>query len=95
MRLAVIPARGGSKRIPGKNIKLFGGQPMIARSIQAAIESRCFDRIIVSTDDLEIVKIALSYGAEAPFIRPPELSDEDGNARIGRASSVPDLSAKL
>ena len=76
MRLAVIPARGGSKRIPGKNIKLFGGQPIIARSIQAAIESQCFDRIIVSTDDVEIGKIALSYGAEVPFVRPPELSDD-------------------
>jgi pseudaminic acid cytidylyltransferase len=76
MRLAVIPARGGSKRIPRKNIKLFGGLPMIAWPIRAAIESECFDRIIVSTDDQEIAEIAKSHGAEVPFIRPAELSDD-------------------
>ena len=76
MRLAVIPARGGSKRIPRKNIKLFDGLPMIARSIRAAIESNCFDRIIVSTDDVEIIEVALLHGAEAPFVRPLELSDD-------------------
>ena len=58
MRLAAIPARGGSKRIPRKNIKPFGGLPMIAWSIRAAIVSRCFDRIIVSTDDQEIAEVA-------------------------------------
>lgn len=76
MRLAVIPARGGSKRIPRKNIKPFGGQPMISWSIEAAIQSGCFDRIIVSTDDAKIARIALDYGAEVPFVRPPELSDD-------------------
>lgn len=76
MRLAVIPARGGSKRIPGKNIKPFGGRPMIAWSISAAIESRCFDRIIVSTDSAEIAAVAAAHGAEVPFTRPPELSDD-------------------
>ena len=76
MRLAVIPARGGSKRIPRKNIKLFGGKPMIAWSIEAAIQSGCFDRIIVSTDDAEIADVARAYGAEVPFVRPPELSDD-------------------
>ena len=76
MKLAVIPARGGSKRIPRKNIKLFGGKPMIAWSIEAAIQSGCFDRIIVSTDDAEIADIALTCGAEVPFVRPPELSDD-------------------
>ena len=76
MRLAVIPARGGSKRIPRKNIKIFGGLPMIAWSIRAAIESQCFDRIIVSTDDAEITEVAEAHGAEVPFIRPPELSDD-------------------
>jgi pseudaminic acid cytidylyltransferase len=76
MRLAVIPARSGSKRIPGKNIKSFVGLPMIARSILAAIESQCFDRIIVSTDDVEIGNVALSYGAEVPFVRPNALSDD-------------------
>ena len=76
MRLAVIPARGGSKRIPRKNIKPFGGMPMIAWSIRAAFESQCFDRIIVSTDDEEIAQVAQSYGADVPFMRPPELSDD-------------------
>jgi len=76
MILAVIPARGGSKRIPRKNIKLFGGKPMIAWSIEAAIQSGCFDRIIVSTDDAEIADVARAYGAEVPFVRPPELSDD-------------------
>ena len=76
MRLAVIPARGGSKRIPRKNIKPFGGLPMIAWSIAAAKQSGCFDRIIVSTDDAEIARVAQTYGAEVPFVRPPELSDD-------------------
>jgi N-acylneuraminate cytidylyltransferase len=76
MKLAVIPARGGSKRIPRKNIKLFGGKPMIAWSIEAAIQSGCFDRIIVSTDDAEIADIARTCGAEVPFVRPSELSDD-------------------
>lgn len=76
MRLAVIPARGGSKRIPRKNVKNFCGRPMIAWSIEAAKLSNCFDRIIVSTDDFEIAEVAKAYGAETPFIRPPELSDD-------------------
>jgi pseudaminic acid cytidylyltransferase len=76
MRLAVIPARGGSKRIPRKNIKAFGGLPMIAWSIRAAIQSQCFDRIIVSTDDEEIAEAAKQHGAEVPFIRPANLSDD-------------------
>lgn len=76
MRLAVIPARGGSKRIPRKNIKPFCGLPMIAWSIRAAQQSQCFDRIIVSTDDEEIAEVARVYGAEVPFARPAELSDD-------------------
>ena len=76
MRLAVIPARGGSKRIPRKNIKQFCGKPMIAWSIAAAHASGCFDRIIVSTDDDEIGEIAKAHGAEVPFMRPPALSDD-------------------
>ena len=76
MNIAIIPARGGSKRIPRKNIKLFHGKPMIAWSIEAARKSGCFDQIIVSTDDDEIVEVAQSYGAEAPFKRPAELSDD-------------------
>lgn len=76
MRLAVIPARGGSKRIPRKNIKPFGGLPMIAWSIRAAIDSQCFDRIIVSTDDDEIAAVAKQHSAEVPFVRPANLSDD-------------------
>jgi len=76
MRLAVIPARGGSKRIPRKNIRPFGGLPMIAWSIRAAADSGCFDRIIVSTDDAEIAEVATRHGAEVPFMRPAELSDD-------------------
>jgi len=76
MRLAVIPARGGSKRIPRKNIKPFGGLPMIAWSIKAALQSQCFDRIVVSTDDAEIAQVAQAHGADVPFVRPPELSDD-------------------
>ncbi len=76
LRLAVIPARGGSKRIPRKNIKLFGGKPMIAWSIEAALESECFDRIIVSTDDLEIAQVAEAHGVAVPFLRPDDLSDD-------------------
>lgn len=76
MKLAVIPARGGSKRIKRKNIKSFGGLPIIAWSIRAAITSNCFDRIIVSTDDAEIAAVAKKHGAEAPFVRPANLSDD-------------------
>lgn len=76
MRLAIIPARGGSKRIPRKNIKPFCGKPMIAWSIDAAKISGCFDRIIVSTDDEEIADVARAHGAEVPFMRPQELSDD-------------------
>ena len=76
MRLAIIPARGGRKRIPRKNINCFGGKPMIAWSIEAALEAGVFDKIIVSTDDTEIANIAKEYGAEVPFIRPSELSGD-------------------
>lgn len=76
MKVAIIPARGGSKRIPRKNIKLFCGKPMIAWSIEAAYASGCFDKIIVSTDDAEIAETALQYGATIPFMRPAELSED-------------------
>jgi pseudaminic acid cytidylyltransferase len=72
----VIPARGGSKRIPRKNIKEFCGKPMIAWSIRAAQMSGLFERIIVSTDDAEIADVARAWGAEIPFLRPPELSND-------------------
>jgi|SRR5690554_2329041 len=76
MKVAIIPARGGSKRIPRKNIKEFCGKPMIAWSIEAALKSGCFDRVIVSTDDQEIASVAKKYGAEVPFMRPAKLSDD-------------------
>jgi N-acylneuraminate cytidylyltransferase len=76
MNIAIIPARGGSKRIPRKNIKLFHGKPMIAYSIEAALHSGCFDKVIVSTDDVEIAEVAKQYGAEVPFLRPNEISDD-------------------
>jgi N-acylneuraminate cytidylyltransferase len=76
MKIAVIPARGGSKRIPRKNIKDFCGKPMIIWSIEAAKSSGLFDQIIVSTDDQEIAELAKDYGASVPFVRPLELSDD-------------------
>ncbi len=76
MRLAVIPARGGSKRIPRKNIRPFNGKPMVAWSIEAARASGCFDVIAVSTDDAEIAEVARAFGAAAPFVRPAELSND-------------------
>jgi len=76
MNIAIIPARGGSKRIPRKNIKDFCGQPMIAYAIEAAKASKLFDHIIVSTDDEEIAEVAKQWGAEVPFMRPAELSND-------------------
>jgi len=76
MKIAVIPARGGSKRIPRKNIELFCGKPIIAWSIEAALASGLFDHVVVSTDDAEIGAVAKKYGAEVPFIRPANLSDD-------------------
>ena len=76
MNLAIIPARGGSKRIPVKNIKEFAGKPLIAYSIQAARQSGLFDKIIVSTDSEQVAEIARHYGADVPFLRPAELSND-------------------
>jgi N-acylneuraminate cytidylyltransferase len=76
MKVCVIPARGGSKRIPRKNIRAFHGVPMIARSIATALASSSVDRVIVSTDDEEIAEVARSAGAEVPFMRPATLSDD-------------------
>lgn len=75
--LAIIPARGGSKGLPGKNIRLLNGIPLVAWPIKTALESRYIDRVIVSTDDEMIAKIALEYGADVPFLRPVELSQDD------------------
>lgn len=76
MNIAVIPARGGSKRIPRKNIKAFCGKPMIAYAIQAALASGLFEHVVVSTDDAEIQIIANSCGAKTPFVRPAELAND-------------------
>ena len=76
MNIAIIPARGGSKRIPKKNIKLFMGKPIIEYSIKAAIESNLFNKIIVSTDSKQIADFAINSGAEIPFMRPGEFSDD-------------------
>jgi N-acylneuraminate cytidylyltransferase len=76
MKIAVIPARGGSKRIPRKNIRPFAGKPIIAYSIEAALESALFDRVIVSTDDAQIAEVAATWGAETPFVRPTALADD-------------------
>lgn len=76
MKIAVIPARGGSKRIPRKNIKVFNNKPMILWALNTAKESGMFDHIIVSSDDEEIIEISKEFGAEVPFIRPKEISDD-------------------
>ena len=76
MSIAIIPARSGSKRIPLKNIREFKGQPMMSWAIQTALESACFERVIVSTDDLHIAEIARDSGAETPFARPAALADD-------------------
>jgi pseudaminic acid cytidylyltransferase len=74
--IAIIPARGGSKRIPGKNIRLFAGKPIIAYTIAAACESGLFERVVVSTDNEKIAEIAHQYNAEVPFLRDESLSDD-------------------
>jgi len=76
VRIAIIPARGGSKRIPGKNVKDFCGKPMIVWAIGYAIESGLFDKVIVSTDDAHIAEVARAAGAEIPFARPDSLADD-------------------
>src|SRR3989338_863146 len=75
--LALIPARGGSKRVPNKNIKLLDGKPLIAYTIAAAKKSKYINRIVVSTDCESIGKIAKKHGAEVPFLRPKEISTDD------------------
>lgn len=76
MRIAVIPARGGSKRIPRKNIKPFLGRPILSYAVQAALESQLFDRVICSTDDAEIAQVAADTGAQVPFMRPADIADD-------------------
>ncbi|NCC62103.1 MAG: pseudaminic acid cytidylyltransferase, partial [Verrucomicrobiae bacterium] len=74
--IAIIPARGGSKRIPRKNIRDFCGKPIIAYSIEVALQSGLFNRVIVSTDDREIADVSQRYGADIPFMRPKALADD-------------------
>lgn len=78
--LAIIPARGGSKGIPGKNIKELCGKPLIAYTIEAALKAQQIDRVVVTTDSEEIAKVAIQYGAEIPFMRPSHLADDDASA---------------
>lgn len=87
-KLAVIPARAGSKRIPGKNIRAFGGKPMIAWPIAAARESGLFDAVIVSTDSGEIAAVARHWGASTPFLRPAELADDLAGTRAVIAHAI-------
>lgn len=93
LRIAVIPARGGSKRIPRKNIKPFAGKPMIAYAIDGARAAGVFDRIVVSTDDAEIAAIAQAHGAELPFSRPAELADDEAGTVAVIAHAIRTLSA--
>tara|TARA_A100001388_G_scaffold277366_1_gene268205 strand:+ start:1704 stop:2396 length:693 start_codon:yes stop_codon:yes gene_type:complete len=78
-RICLIPARSGSKRIPNKNIKIFHGKPLIAWSIEEALNSDLFDDVYVSTDSHDIEKVANKYGAKVPFLRPKDISDDFAN----------------
>lgn len=92
MRFAVIPARGGSKRIPDKNIRSFAGKPMIVHSIEKATAAAVFDRILVSTDSPEIAAIAREAGAETPFVRPENLADDHASTGAVMKHAVETLS---
>jgi len=91
--LCIIPARGGSKRIVRKNIRDFCGKPMIVWSIEAALQSGCFARVVVSTDDAEIAEVAKSCGAEVPFVRPAALADDFATTGAVMAHAVDELMA--
>lgn len=93
-KIALIPARGGSKRIPHKNIKLFCGKPIIAYPISTALESNLFDEIIVSTDSKEIADISRKYGASVPFMRPKEISDDFSTTASVAIHAINELSLK-
>lgn len=87
MNVAIIPARGGSKRIPRKNINLFCGKPIISYPIAAALACKTIDRVVVSTDDNEIAAVATEYGAQVPFVRDPSLADDHvGTTAVIRAT---------
>lgn len=78
--IAIIPARGGSKGLPGKNIKMLCGKPLIAYTIESAKKAKCINRVIVTTDSEEIARVAKEYGAEVPFLRPKELATDTATA---------------
>lgn len=93
MKVAIIPARGGSKRIPRKNIRPFAGKPMLAWSIEAALAAGVFDRVLVTTDDSEIADCARAWGADVPFVRPAELADDYADTRSVVAHAIEWLSS--
>lgn len=93
MKVAIIPARGGSKRIPRKNIRLFAGRPIIHYVIATAIGSGLFDGVLVSTDDAEIAEIARAGGAQTPFMRPADIADDHADTASVIAHAVRSLAA--
>ena len=94
MRIAVIPARGGSKRVPRKNIRTFAGQPVIVWPIKAALSSGLFDQVVVSTDDPEIAEVARMTGASVPFMRPENLSDDYADTKSVIRHAISELELK-
>ena len=94
MRIAVIPARGGSKRVPRKNIRTFAGQPIIVWPIKAALSSGLFDQVVVSTDDAEIAEVARVAGASVPFMRPENLSDDYADTKSVIRHAISELKLK-
>lgn len=92
--IAIIPARGGSKRIPQKNIRVFLGKPIIAYAIETSIQSSLFDRVVVSTDSAEIAEVARKFGAEVPFIRPVEISNDYASTADVLVHALETLSTK-
>lgn len=93
--IAIIPARGGSKGVPGKNKKLLNGKPLIYYTIKAAINSKYIDRVFVSTDDEEIAEIAVEFGAEVPFLRPADLARDNSKAIDAYIYTVERLASDL
>lgn len=89
--LAIIPARGGSKGVPGKNIRPLGGKPLIAWTIEAAAQSAYIDRVIVTSDDEMIIRTARQYGAEVPFVRPSELAQDDTPGMLPLLHAIDEL----
>jgi pseudaminic acid cytidylyltransferase len=95
MNIAIIPARGGSKRIPRKNIKSFYGEPVIAYAIKTALESDVFEDVIVSTDDPEIAEVAISFGARVPWLRKRQLSDDQATTMSVMQDAVGKLQSDM